>query len=156
MCEHKEFEAECDVNRLTEKEGGKVSGYVADIRIRCAECGARMQFVGVAQGLSYQRPMASADGLELRAPLAVGPCDPQPTQTIEVPYEQYAADGDAVLPQPILASSDDDDPERPPGVGKGTDADLEPGPSEVSDAEFERRAAAELTRDDPPRGPGGQ
>lgn len=129
-CQHEEFEANVDVNRLTEREGGNVSSFVADIRIKCAKCGAPMHFVGVDGGFSFQRPMTSIDALELRAPLGVGPIIPKAVQTIEVPVADFEGT-DAQQDDSILASSDD--------------------PNQVSDAEFERRAAAELTKE-PPNG----
>lgn len=142
-CQHEEFEARVDVNRLTAKEGGGVSSFVADIGVTCAQCGTRFHFLGVQQGLSFRRPMASADGLELRAPLGIGSLMASKVQLFEVAAEQLG-DGDQELDQPILASSDDD---RPPAAS----------PAEASDEEFKRRAAEELTREDePPTGPGGQ
>lgn len=118
-CPHLNFEAQVDVNRLTEKEGGPVTKWAADIRIRCADCGAECHFVGVDQGLSFRRPMCSADGTELRAPIAIGKVPASPVQTFEVT-------GEAVTnPDPVDA----------PGVGE-------------SDEEFIRRAEAQLRKGD--------
>jgi hypothetical protein len=128
-CAHEEFEAAVDVNRLTEKEGGGVSNFSADIRITCVQCGTPFHFIGVEQGLSFRRPMASADSLELRAPIGPGPLSASGHQTFEVAATQLPTDDEQDAP--ILASSDD------------------PSPAEVSDAEFERRAAEELTKEEP-------
>lgn len=67
-CDHLIFEASVDVLRLTETEGGPVTGYAADIRVRCVDCGEHFTFLGPA-GLSRAAPMVSVDGLELRAPI---------------------------------------------------------------------------------------
>lgn len=43
--------------------------FSADIRVQCARCGEPFRFLGVSPGVSWRRPMVSADGLELRAPI---------------------------------------------------------------------------------------
>ncbi len=63
-CEHKNFVASVTVNRLEDK-----GAFFADIRVQCDECGEPFRFIGVAAGLSFGQPMASVDGLELRAPI---------------------------------------------------------------------------------------
>lgn len=68
-CVHFGFLATGDVNRLTDSDGGPVTGYAADIRIKCADCGLPFVFVGVPFGSSPNQPMVSVDGQELRAPL---------------------------------------------------------------------------------------
>ncbi len=68
-CEHYRFRCECKVNRLTHYEGGPVTGYSADISIRCADCHQQFAFQGCPIGYSPNQPMVSVDGLELRAPL---------------------------------------------------------------------------------------
>lgn len=68
-CEHHDFAAEVAVYRITKGEDGPVKAYEAEIRIRCAACGLPFQFVGVEPGLSGNKPMASVDFQELRAPL---------------------------------------------------------------------------------------
>lgn len=70
-CEHVEFAAEVDAVRLTAGEhvGAPVTGYTADVRIRCAACGTRFQFVGPDVGLSGARPMVSLDGCEVHLPM---------------------------------------------------------------------------------------
>jgi hypothetical protein len=64
-CEHKNFRAEVDVNRLEDS-----GGFAADIRIRCAECDLPFVFGGVECGFSFQKPMCSMSGQELHAPIA--------------------------------------------------------------------------------------
>lgn len=71
MCEHKNFQGNFKVARLTENEspGAKVNGYMADITIVCLECRQPFEFIGVPQGHSPFQPMLSADNTELRAPI---------------------------------------------------------------------------------------
>jgi hypothetical protein len=68
-CQHFKFEARVDVGRLSEKDGGPVTGYTADVRIKCAECGLPFRFIGAPFGYSRTEPMLSVDGLEMRAPI---------------------------------------------------------------------------------------
>lgn len=68
-CPHDDLEAWVDVNRLTAVEGGPVTGYAADIRVKCAQCGEPFRWIGCQAGLSPARPMVSVDEAELRAPL---------------------------------------------------------------------------------------
>jgi hypothetical protein len=68
-CEHPDFAAHVSVNRLTDTEGGPVTGYSADIKVSCAECGEPFRWTGVPGGLTQAAPRCSLDQLELRAPL---------------------------------------------------------------------------------------
>lgn len=68
-CEHKKFKAEVNVARLQESEGAIVSGYSADIKIKCADCDIDFEFVGLEAGLSSFGPRVSIDSTELRAPI---------------------------------------------------------------------------------------
>jgi hypothetical protein len=60
------FAADVDVNRL--EDSGRFS---ADVRIRCADCGKRMRFIGLPMGLDLNGAAVSADGTEAR--LAIHP-----------------------------------------------------------------------------------
>jgi hypothetical protein len=64
-CQHLHFCSEVDVNRLTELESGIVDHFVADIRLRCADCGLTFRFPGIQHGVHYE-PRTSLDGTELR------------------------------------------------------------------------------------------
>jgi len=64
QCGHVEFEASVDVQRIIDK-----GAFTADIRIRCRDCGAPFEFVGVAFGSSPTEPRVSIDRHELRAPI---------------------------------------------------------------------------------------
>lgn len=75
-CPHENFWADVDVNRLTNTEGGPVTGYSASIRIKCVDCGEPFRFTGVKAGLSMARPMCSVDETELHAPVRPASADP--------------------------------------------------------------------------------
>lgn len=69
-CLHMNFDAEVSCNRLTKSDDDPtVIAYNAEIRIRCHECGLPFEFIGVDAGMSGERPMASVDAQELRAPI---------------------------------------------------------------------------------------
>jgi hypothetical protein len=68
-CEHKTFKASVRVGRLTDGDGGAVTGHVADITICCARCELPFRFIGLPFGAQHHTATTSVDGLELRAPL---------------------------------------------------------------------------------------
>ena len=68
-CDHSVFIADVKVLRLTDKEGGPVTGYSSEINVHCDLCGLAFRFVGVKAGSSPFEPRVSADATELRAPL---------------------------------------------------------------------------------------
>lgn len=69
ICDHLNFAANVRVGRLTQCEGGPVTGYVADATITCAECGLPFRFIGLPAGNHFAEPRVSIDGTELRAPI---------------------------------------------------------------------------------------
>jgi hypothetical protein len=68
-CEHLEFACRVAVSRLSTTEEGPVTGYSADVTVRCAVCGLPFAWLGLPIGLSPKEPRTSFDGLELRAPI---------------------------------------------------------------------------------------
>lgn len=62
-CEHLDFRAGVDVQRITDS-----AVWYADVRVTCAECGQRMEFLGFPLGLSPSEPMVSIDRTEARLP----------------------------------------------------------------------------------------
>lgn len=68
MCDHKDFKASVTVNRLED-----VGGFVADVRINCAECNEPFAFLGLPRGVDLLGATTSYDGLE--ANLAIRPRD---------------------------------------------------------------------------------
>lgn len=75
-CEHLDFDAVVEVNRLTKTDGGPVEAYSADIRVSCHACGEPFRWIGVQAGLMPTRPMVSVDETELHAPLRPASSDP--------------------------------------------------------------------------------
>lgn len=68
-CEHHNFAATVAVGRLTKSEDGPATSYVADVRIECADCGRKMQFMGLPAGYDTGAACVSVDGLEARLAL---------------------------------------------------------------------------------------
>lgn len=68
-CEHKNFRCAANIGRLSHDEGGPITGYVADVKIECADCGLPFRFIGLNAGNHYAEPRVSIDGTELRAPI---------------------------------------------------------------------------------------
>lgn len=77
MCAHEQFMTKARIGRLSDVEGGPITGYTAEIHIECSECGLQFRFIGKKFGSSPFEPMLSADGLELRAPI-------EPAHTTEI------------------------------------------------------------------------
>lgn len=63
-CEHMNFAASIGVGRLTKTDGGPVTGYMADIKIHCTDCGRQFQFLGLKPGIDTAGAAVSIDGLE--------------------------------------------------------------------------------------------
>jgi hypothetical protein len=138
-CQHVELEHKVEINQMKPKEGGGISTHELSIKVQCAHCGVPFHFTGVDQGTSFRRPMADHRSVELRAPIGPGELpmtyqtfETAPANFVEMMLEDEASDG---LPPDLNRSPAGDAPSDPP-------------PSEVSDEEFERRAAEELTRRD--------
>lgn len=66
-CEHLDFEAEVQVNRILDTQR-----FAADVHITCRECGKPFQFLGLPGGLHPGYPTVSVDGTEARLPIAPG------------------------------------------------------------------------------------
>jgi hypothetical protein len=69
-CEHKNFAADVDVNRLEKGEGGPVYRFQADVRIKCVDCGTPFRFIGLPAGLDLNGASVSANGEEGRFAIA--------------------------------------------------------------------------------------
>lgn len=69
-CEHENFACECDVNRLSSKEGGPINRYMMDVRVRCADCGLSFRFIGLPTGLDLNGAAVSVDATEGRFAIA--------------------------------------------------------------------------------------
>ena len=69
MCAHDKFQATVRVGRLSKVDGGPVTGYTAEVAVKCASCGLPFRFIGLAAGNHFGEPRVSIDGTELRAPI---------------------------------------------------------------------------------------
>ena len=69
-CEHKNFEADVVVHRTLNGDNSLLS-FMADVKIRCRDCGMSFKFSGLERGLNLYGAMMSVDGLEAR--LAIVP-----------------------------------------------------------------------------------
>lgn len=65
ICDHPDFVAGVDVNRL------QTSGrFVADVRVMCAACGTPFRFLGIPEsGIIFEEPLVSAFGHEVHLPI---------------------------------------------------------------------------------------
>jgi hypothetical protein len=68
-CAHEDFEARVEVNRLHEEGGDDPHTFLAEITVRCTECGQQFGWRGVRPGLSFDEPAVSVDGLTLSVPM---------------------------------------------------------------------------------------
>lgn len=75
-CPHENFESIVGVHRLTDGDNGPVTGYMAEIRVRCLDCDEPFRWIGVPAGMSPGAPRVSVDETELRAPIRPASSDP--------------------------------------------------------------------------------
>jgi hypothetical protein len=75
-CPHEKFVAHVAVHRLADTDDGPVTGYTADIKVNCDDCGEPFRWIGPLAGVSPLGPMVSVDETELRAPLRPASADP--------------------------------------------------------------------------------
>lgn len=68
-CEHVNFASQANVFRLSDTEGGPITGYKLDLTVKCADCGLPFRFLGLPFGSHPTEPRLSADSEELRAPI---------------------------------------------------------------------------------------
>lgn len=75
-CAHKDFVANVSVGRITESapEGVNVEdldphSFIAEIEVRCSECGEVFGFKGIDTGFDYDHPTQAMDGRKAVLPL---------------------------------------------------------------------------------------
>lgn len=68
ICEHDNFSSTVVVNRL---EGAQDMGFIADVKINCADCGRPFVFLGLPKGAALKGAAVSFDAREAR--LAIKP-----------------------------------------------------------------------------------
>lgn len=70
-CQHKIFNVEAKVARLTESdESDVVTGYHMDITVICAQCLKPFKFVGLPGGYSPGYPTVDVEEITARIPIA--------------------------------------------------------------------------------------
>ena len=82
-CAHMNFEAQVNVGRLMDGDSGPVTGYMADIHVKCAECGLPFQFLGLPMGVDTNGARVSVDGLEARIALSPQGMMPSPINRMQ-------------------------------------------------------------------------
>lgn len=84
-CQHEDFSASVGVARLTD-EAGAVTGFMAEIRVACAQCGRAFQFLGLEPGVDLQGARISIDGLEANIAICPQGEIPSPLDRIAVNF----------------------------------------------------------------------
>jgi hypothetical protein len=69
MCEHKNFAANVDVNRIVHYEKENIISFAAELKIKCSDCGLPFEFRGFESGFSFHKPMINVNCQELRLPI---------------------------------------------------------------------------------------
>jgi hypothetical protein len=70
-CAHERFSAHVGVQRLTD-DSGRVRNFIAEVQVRCTECGEPFHFLCPDTGLSFTRPTVNVGATMLHAPIAPG------------------------------------------------------------------------------------
>lgn len=84
-CEHEAFGVMANIHRLTD-EAGKVTGFQAEIGIKCSVCGRQFQFLGLRPGVDSQGARISVDGLEARLAICPQGLMPSPLDQMAVNF----------------------------------------------------------------------
>lgn len=77
MCDHKDFHAHVGVARMED-----TGQFMAEITVKCSECGEPFQFLGLEPGIDTQGARVSIDGLEARIAICPAGARPSPLQRI--------------------------------------------------------------------------
>lgn len=68
-CIHARFVASVSVGRLSDVVDGPITGYTANVTVKCEQCNLPFRFLGSEFGSHPREPRLSADSCELRAPI---------------------------------------------------------------------------------------
>ncbi len=71
QCKHLEFDASVNTGRITEKEGGEVVYFVAELTVNCRNCNKKLMFRGVPNGYNSDSPTVSLDGFKINLPAGI-------------------------------------------------------------------------------------
>lgn len=63
-CKHERFFCNVNVNRIED-----IGRFMADITVKCEDCGTPFRFIGLPAGMDYNSPCVSVDGCEGRFPI---------------------------------------------------------------------------------------
>jgi hypothetical protein len=69
-CAHERFSADVKVARIG--DGDPIRNFVAEVSVRCDDCGLPFHFVGPDSGFSFRRPTVNVGATTLHAPTAPG------------------------------------------------------------------------------------
>ena len=76
-CKHMNFEASVNVARIENK-----GRFMAEIHIRCKDCGTPFQFMGLKPGFDFNGATVSLDGLEANIGIHPQGAQPNPLQQL--------------------------------------------------------------------------
>lgn len=76
-CKHMNFEADVQVARIEDQ-----GRFVAEIHIRCRDCGTPFQFMGLKPGFDFDGATVSLDGLEANIGIHPRGARPNPMQQL--------------------------------------------------------------------------
>lgn len=77
-CTHMNFDASVAVARM--EDSGR---FVAEVRIKCRDCGQPFQFYGLPPGFNFDGPTVTLDGLEANLPICPKGSQPTPLQALQ-------------------------------------------------------------------------
>lgn len=83
-CKHEDFHAKVGVARLEDS-----GGFMAEITIKCAQCGLPFQFLGLPPGLDMQGATVGIDGLEARIAIVPQGSRPNPLQRMAFSINKF-------------------------------------------------------------------
>lgn len=75
MCKHHNFIANVSVGRITETEEEEtnpeadIKVYMAEVVVKCVDCGIEMQFLGVEGGMNFNYPTTNFDASKIHLPM---------------------------------------------------------------------------------------
>lgn len=99
-CKHEKFQATMEVARI--EDTGR---FMAEVGVRCTECGTPFQFFGLPVGFNYDRAMMSIDSLEAHLPIC--PQGEKPTM-----LDEGEAAGFEIRARGVDSDSDEVPPEE--------------------------------------------
>ena len=84
MCKHMNFSAQVNVARLED-----IGRFLAEITVKCSECGLPFQFHGLEPGLDLGGARVSIDGLEANIAISPQGARPSPLQRMMHGTERF-------------------------------------------------------------------